>query len=638
MSESQRTNIKRIRAPSLDNTALIKANELTLIGRITNPLEQKISALIPALPRKWNLTGRTFGSDLGNSCFLFRFEKEEDLRRVLDNRPYQFAYWMVIIQRWEPVISATFPSMIPFWINIKGLPLHYWHEDMVCRVGQEIGTLMNHELTKTTARVRVLVDGLKPLVKESIVEFDSGEESSITLEYEKLEMHCSNCYSLLHARKYCPVKQEEESVAPTLWYRNPSRRNPGEALRGLRETRSRSRETPRGPSFSHTTRPITQREESKAKEAEHTDSAFQERVDRHGNPFGERTSTKQTRNPPPGSSSNTHGASSLSWREKEKKGKERDLTDKPSGKDGNPLPPLPRTQWRAKLTSVSENEPALQSQQNTPTPNRGNGQRTEVNSSLIPTREAVMEELQEHTRQYVNCSDPVEAAARRQRVLYGDANGQMEEAVIAAAVERYTLMTQGVPSDGDPVTPPPLQLQYQDSYVPPQGAEAERHTETEEGDFGLISLFNAAASPARRENSERPAIKSIIISPNNVGTSTENVPQASLELPEDEETLTRYQQRTRRKTARSPRTRSPRSTPNILQGASTKKRRMSQLHFSPARAPKNQRPNSSSRRERVNEQTEEINTSRTAENPPIRLIPAMSKQKSDFRVHQHRAP
>lgn len=69
----------------------------------------------------------------------------------------------------------------------------------------------NHELTKTTARIRVLVDGLKPLLKESIIEFDSGEDTLITLKYEKLEMHCSLCASLLHTRKNCPEKAREYS-------------------------------------------------------------------------------------------------------------------------------------------------------------------------------------------------------------------------------------------------------------------------------------------------------------------------------------------------------------------------------------------------------------------------------------------
>lgn len=95
MSEAM---VKRIKASRIDNSGLIKQNELALIRRIPNPREQKISALIPALPRQRNLLGRITGSDLESNCFLFRFEKEEDLRRVLDNRPYHFAYWMVILQ------------------------------------------------------------------------------------------------------------------------------------------------------------------------------------------------------------------------------------------------------------------------------------------------------------------------------------------------------------------------------------------------------------------------------------------------------------------------------------------------------------------------------------------------------------
>ena len=204
MSVEQNNKVKRIKAPSIDTSALIKDNALTLIERLTNPQEQKMWALIPALLRKWNLQGRAVGSDLGNNCFQFRFEREEYIRRVLNNRPYHFAYWMVILQRWEPVISNSFPSMIPFWIRIKGLPLHYWQDDKVCRVGQELGTLENHELTKTTARVQLSVDGLKPLVKELIIEFDSREETYVILEYERLEYHCSHCFSLLHSRRNCP--------------------------------------------------------------------------------------------------------------------------------------------------------------------------------------------------------------------------------------------------------------------------------------------------------------------------------------------------------------------------------------------------------------------------------------------------
>lgn len=38
-----------------------------------------------------------------------------------------------------------------------------------------------------------------------------------------------------------------------------------------------------------------------------------------------------------------------------------------------------------------------------------------------------MEELREATLQYTMCADPIESAARRQRVLQSDASGLMEE-------------------------------------------------------------------------------------------------------------------------------------------------------------------------------------------------------------------
>lgn len=116
---------RRIKAPDLDNSALIKDNALTLIGRVLNPSERNVELLLSALPRLWTLKSRVFGSDLGRDCFQFRFELEEDMKGVLANRPYQFCRWMVVIQRWEPIISASFPSQIPFWIRLHGLPLHY---------------------------------------------------------------------------------------------------------------------------------------------------------------------------------------------------------------------------------------------------------------------------------------------------------------------------------------------------------------------------------------------------------------------------------------------------------------------------------------------------------------------------------
>lgn len=553
-------------------------------------------ALIPSLPRKWNTTGRVSGSDLGNNCFLFRFEKEEDLRRVLDNRPYHFAYWMVILQRWEPVISATFPSLIPFWITIKGLPLHYWQGDMVCRVGQELGTLLNHELTKTSARVKVMIDGLKPLVKESIVEFDSGEESPITLEYEKLERHCSICYSLLHASKHCPDRALDlHDNALTRYSRTTEDWRKADESRTHRDPASRDKGVNRQNTGSLTVSQDLLYGNHNAKGKAEPDKEFHQRVDRHGNPFGERTSTKQTRNAPPEKPAAVHEPT---WRQQEPRvfnqkqlspqyTRDRGLTQRQATKNRDLFPSQNKGQWRPKLVRAPEEFQPRQVSPDSEQPNETTlalKATEEGTSNVIPTREEVMEVLQKATRQYLSHPDPVEAAARRQRVHFGDANGQMEEApseMLAAAEERNNLVSQKSLMDYDPVTPPPLHQKPQEAWMLPDPAAERSPLENRELVLGLEDDFREELDPRQESSPARPVIRSIIVSPSNDLLDSEGPHQVLPDASEDRETLRNFQRRTKGGAQRTPRQRSPRTTPTIIRGASFKKRRLSQLLSSP---------------------------------------------------------
>ncbi|CAA7021821.1 unnamed protein product [Microthlaspi erraticum] len=184
---------KCIRAPELDTTDLIHQNFLTLIGRLTNPQQQRMGTMIPFISSRWELRGRAVGSDLGNHCFQFRFDYAEDLQKLLKNRPYQYARWMLILQKWEPIISSSFPSHIPFWIQLKGIPLHYWKKELLSNIGQEIGDYKEQVLNKKSAKIKVEVNGLQPLIKDAVIEFEGGHEAVLTFEYENLGKHCSYC-------------------------------------------------------------------------------------------------------------------------------------------------------------------------------------------------------------------------------------------------------------------------------------------------------------------------------------------------------------------------------------------------------------------------------------------------------------
>ena len=593
LRESDQPTIKRIKAPCLDTSALIRDNSRTLIGRLTNPQVQRIWALIPSLPRQWNIQGRALGFDLGNNCFQFRFDREEDLKRVLDNRPYHFDYWMVILQRWEPIISASFPSQIPFWIKIRGLPLHYWQDRMISDIGEELGTLENHELTKTTARVRVLVDGLKPLVKETIIEFDSGEEAHITLEYERLENHCSICQRLSHKSAHCPSRRDAEmqNQQKGSSYQDivKNQRIHTEGTKSYRE-RFPSTESKEKAYLPSVTQP------------------FQARVDRHGKPFGERVSTKQTRAPPPDTSLHMEHKSSERAREhgtsvngplhiSPQHVKSREARPQRKVNNRLSLPQKEMMQWREKYPKETHeeevNSPAIQQI----TPLRAPLAIEEVQDQLHtpinqpPTREAIMDDLQEVTRQYVNCPDPIESAARRQRVLHGDAHGQMEETVdriLTAAVARYQAMFP---------TPPPQERAI---------------------DISTPQLL-ADSAPMSTE-----------------GTNTTDQPKEAQEerIPTEEETTLR---RTNRRRFKPARLRSTVSSPLALQGASSKKRNFARAQRSPNR----RSPVSVTAIENPQQEASQRNVagpSNLANHPNIRLIPAIAKKKKDFHVPQHPAP
>lgn len=100
--------------PDTENEDLIEDHRLTLIGRVLHLETQAPSAVISFLPQIWGLLGRVEGKVLGRERFQFRFETEEDIEAALRRAPFHYKRWMLVLQRWEPSTSPSFPNQIPF--------------------------------------------------------------------------------------------------------------------------------------------------------------------------------------------------------------------------------------------------------------------------------------------------------------------------------------------------------------------------------------------------------------------------------------------------------------------------------------------------------------------------------------------
>ncbi|ESQ28809.1 hypothetical protein EUTSA_v10019737mg [Eutrema salsugineum] len=198
----------KITVPKFDTSSLIGSYSKTLIGRCMNPAMQDMKALLYMLPRIWKMEERVAGADLGLGSFQFDFDREEDIQEVMKMEPFHFDYWMLSLVRWAPVVDPNYPSAIKFWVRIIGVPLHFWADVTFESIGKALGVVKAVNLDE--GKIQVEIDGLKPLVFETAVEFDGGEETIIYLRYERLFGFCRICQSLCHDQSRCPTRMGKD--------------------------------------------------------------------------------------------------------------------------------------------------------------------------------------------------------------------------------------------------------------------------------------------------------------------------------------------------------------------------------------------------------------------------------------------
>lgn len=258
-----------------------------------------------------------------------------------------------------------------------------------------------------------------------------------------------------------------------------------------------------------------------------------------------------------------------------------------------------------------------------------------------------MEELHEVTRQYLSCPDPVEAAARRQRVHFSDVNGLMEATAASILTTAATKANQRYPPlqirdcDSNPVTPPPLNEAPCNDWLFPDPSTILSPVNGIEADDGL-KHFSKETSPTVETTpisaKERAArVRSIIVSPNSEAQENFLRPQEPIVEPEGDTAMRTIQKKTKRKTRKPLKLRSPRISPSILRGARSKKRNLAQLQSSPGTKGGISERKTSRKQARMITK-DDAGPSHPTANPPIQLIPAMSKKKADFRPLPDQAP
>ncbi|XP_013635453.1 PREDICTED: uncharacterized protein At4g02000-like [Brassica oleracea var. oleracea] len=166
-------------SPDLEVDDLIEENTLSVIVHCLNPYVHKVGGLVKALPPIWGMEERVRGRGVGENRVQFIFTSENDLQHVLSKGPWFVNGWMVSMDQWNPNPPPEYLQRIPFWIKVRGLPIHMLKREIVeSLLGPlgEVGPVEIHAKASNSleyVRAKVNINTEEPLQFRRVARFKS---------------------------------------------------------------------------------------------------------------------------------------------------------------------------------------------------------------------------------------------------------------------------------------------------------------------------------------------------------------------------------------------------------------------------------------------------------------------------------
>lgn len=149
-----------------------------------NPRMQNLRALALQFPCMWGVAESVIGRDIGPDKIQFSFPSEEKMNLILRRSLWSFAVWMVTLHRLPPNLFNDASEVIPFWIQIRGIPLQYLTNPMIRFIGDILEPFVDVDYYEnSTARVdffraRILWNTDHPLLFQRNSLWPNGEHNA----------------------------------------------------------------------------------------------------------------------------------------------------------------------------------------------------------------------------------------------------------------------------------------------------------------------------------------------------------------------------------------------------------------------------------------------------------------------------
>ena len=148
---------------------------------------------------------------LNRGWFAINLAKEEDLRWIQNKRSH-IDHSHVLLKPWHPLFDASKErvDIIPIWVRMPALPLHFWDLYHFKWIGDILGTFLEVDLSyletneKKVARILVNIN-----LREGLDEYINMDWGQVIipqlLDYENVSFHCRRCHAYGHPVSACSL-------------------------------------------------------------------------------------------------------------------------------------------------------------------------------------------------------------------------------------------------------------------------------------------------------------------------------------------------------------------------------------------------------------------------------------------------
>ncbi|KAM1247963.1 hypothetical protein TB2_043970 [Malus domestica] len=194
------------------------AQGVTLVGAalVNRPLNRW--GVRNILRASWKDLGEIEVKWVRDNLYIISVPDESVATRIVSQVPWAVMKQNFSLCRWpvELALEEVQVELLPFWVQIRGLPLGLTSERNVRRLVRDVGTFMELEdLSKARGfvRVRVVVNSKNPLIPGCWLSRGQDTDTWVEFKYERLQDFCYRCGHIGHANTECSFEPQKGHAA-----------------------------------------------------------------------------------------------------------------------------------------------------------------------------------------------------------------------------------------------------------------------------------------------------------------------------------------------------------------------------------------------------------------------------------------